>query len=438
MPIDHRMLLQQPPAMDLATPLNMYMNMKAERRAQNQQKYLERQQRRQMEVEDLASLTLNPQTGMPDPIAYPKALAERGYIPELQAFNTQQRALKKEGLQVRALEREEGQEIDTMLGTGARALLTLPKEQFAFGWEQFLDRAKDLGEDIPDNWYQPLTPENEQQIKSQLGYLAQTAGKVGTAKGGTYQKFPGKDGFMRNYDTSTGQVSFALDEASGKKVPVQETYIYKETPTGYIPLNTKRPPTQIPQEVPGVTPAAQETRNLRARAIELQIKQADLNIAKAARDTAMGGQFKGTQYQASVYGQRMSQANEIFDDLVADGFDRTKWGAGMLDKLPNVAKTANVQAQAQAERNFVNAVLRRESGAAIADHEFTSAEKQYFPRSGDSKRVLEQKRQNRMTAVAGMKAEAGGAWDEVQDAYNSLTEDSEENEYNNALESIFK
>lgn len=33
----------------------------------------------------------------------------------------------------------------------------------------------------------------------------------------------------------------------------------------------------------------------------------------------------------------------------------------------------------QAQRNFINSVLRQESGAAIADSEFENAKKQYFP-----------------------------------------------------------
>jgi len=33
----------------------------------------------------------------------------------------------------------------------------------------------------------------------------------------------------------------------------------------------------------------------------------------------------------------------------------------------------------QAKKNFVNAVLRLESGAVISPSEFTNADKQYFP-----------------------------------------------------------
>ena len=69
-------------------------------------------------------------------------------------------------------------------------------------------------------------------------------------------------------------------------------------------------------------------------------------------------------------------------------------------------KTQQVE---QAQRNFVNAILRQESGAAIADSEFANAQKQYFPQPGDSKQVILQKKQNRETAIAGLQVMAGPA-----------------------------
>lgn len=62
-----------------------------------------------------------------------------------------------------------------------------------------------------------------------------------------------------------------------------------------------------------------------------------------------------------------------------------------------------VRAFRQAQRNFLTAVLRRESGAQIAPSEFETGELQYFPRPGDDAATLEQKRQNRETAIASFK-----------------------------------
>lgn len=53
----------------------------------------------------------------------------------------------------------------------------------------------------------------------------------------------------------------------------------------------------------------------------------------------------------------------------------------------------------QYQRDFVNAVLRLESGAVINEREFENAIKQYFPRIGDSRAVIEQKQRNRQVAI---------------------------------------
>ena len=49
----------------------------------------------------------------------------------------------------------------------------------------------------------------------------------------------------------------------------------------------------------------------------------------------------------------------------------------------------------QAQRDFINAVLRRDSGAAINDREFANARQQNSVQPGDSQEVIAQKRANR-------------------------------------------
>lgn len=126
--------------------------------------------------------------------------------------------------------------------------------------------------------------------------------------------------------------------------------------------------------------------------------------------------IKPTQYQAATYGRRVEDAINVFDNLEKSGYDRTKGREGVLSWLPSALQPNELQQQEQAERNFINAVLRRESGAAISPSEFDSAQKQYFPRSGDSPEVLAQKAQNRQLVLNGLQAEAGNAWDEVKPA----------------------
>lgn len=73
----------------------------------------------------------------------------------------------------------------------------------------------------------------------------------------------------------------------------------------------------------------------------------------------------------------------------------------------NLVASADRQKSVQAQRNFVNALLRKESGAAISQQEFENAQKQYFPQPGDGAEVIAQKRTNRMTAMEGMMQGAG-------------------------------
>ena len=79
-------------------------------------------------------------------------------------------------------------------------------------------------------------------------------------------------------------------------------------------------------------------------------------------------------------------------------------GAAILNKF---AMNENDKLAAQSMRDFINAVLRNESGAAIAASEFKNAQRQYFPEVGDTPAVLAQKSKNRQVAITAMQAAAG-------------------------------
>lgn len=97
------------------------------------------------------------------------------------------------------------------------------------------------------------------------------------------------------------------------------------------------------------------------------------------------------------------------------------WTSFQKDKLPEFAKTQTQKAVAQAERAFVNSVLRRESGAAVTDTEFDNYVKDYFPRAGDDEMVIEQKRKRREQKIMGMRLQAGPAWARYRSEMTSLT-----------------
>lgn len=74
-------------------------------------------------------------------------------------------------------------------------------------------------------------------------------------------------------------------------------------------------------------------------------------------------------------------------------------GAGMV---ANWLQSEEGQQVEQAQRDFINAILRRESGAAIAPSEFANATKQYFPQPNDKPENLKQKARNRQIAIEGV------------------------------------
>lgn len=136
-----------------------------------------------------------------------------------------------------------------------------------------------------------------------------------------------------------------------------------------------------------------------------------------------GGALNDSQAKAYLFGSRMQEADKILGDLSAKGVDMPSITKSALESLPLVGaglgNLANIavaspdqQSVEQAQRDFVNAVLRRESGAAISPSEFDSAKKQYFPQVGDSAQVKAQKARNRQMAIRGMMSEvpqsAGG------------------------------
>jgi hypothetical protein len=112
-----------------------------------------------------------------------------------------------------------------------------------------------------------------------------------------------------------------------------------------------------------------------------------------------------SQAKAAGFADRLVEANPVLETGPV-GLE-----AGFLAGLPggvgNLALTDQQQVFLQAERNFINSVLRRESGAVISEEEFKNARQQYIPQPGDSPAVLEQKRKNRNTVLNSLQRDAG-------------------------------
>ena len=113
-----------------------------------------------------------------------------------------------------------------------------------------------------------------------------------------------------------------------------------------------------------------------------------------------------TEQAAAGYALRAFEADKIINDVGSQFVSPSSYAGAVA---PNIFKGADRQKFEQAERNFINAVLRRESGAAIAPSEFENARAQYFPQPGDGEEVLRQKAANRDTVYRSLAASAGQA-----------------------------
>jgi hypothetical protein len=137
-------------------------------------------------------------------------------------------------------------------------------------------------------------------------------------------------------------------------------------------------------------------------------KQEELALKRQERADQVEKQT-GEQANAATFATRMEKANRILSDPNVFNAGLGVSG-GVREAVKNIPGVGNALAGSgaqgpqfqkldQARRDFVNAVLRKESGAAISASEFANAERQYFPVPGDSQEVIAQKADNRKTAI---------------------------------------
>lgn len=113
------------------------------------------------------------------------------------------------------------------------------------------------------------------------------------------------------------------------------------------------------------------------------------------------------QGKAALYGTRAAQSDKVLKGL-EDKISTAGLAMGQsTGVVGNFLMSSEQRRVDQAQRDFVNAVLRQESGAVISDAEFANAKKQYFPQPGDDPNVVAQKRANRELAIKGFARMSG-------------------------------
>jgi hypothetical protein len=144
-----------------------------------------------------------------------------------------------------------------------------------------------------------------------------------------------------------------------------------------------------------------------------------------------GGKLTESQGNATAFGMRAKESNALLNQLEQSGTKNTgvvrsavastlgmtpfigekleQGVSGAMNVLPGYLGGPNAAQQAtdQARRNFVTAVLRKESGAAISPSEFANEAQKYFPQPGDTDSVIRQKQHARETAIKALEIQAG-------------------------------
>jgi len=180
----------------------------------------------------------------------------------------------------------------------------------------------------------------------------------------------------------------------------------------YTPLNapTVAPVTSEDQPPAGLSPKAQQQWIL---------------------DNAKNKPLTESQGNAAAYGLRMKESNKILNQLEDQGVTNTgairsavagtvgmtpfvgeklaEGTSAAMNALPGIlgGPSAEQQQVDQARRNFITAVLRKESGASISPTEFVNEEKKYFPQAGDTSAAIAQKRAARDLAIQAMDIQTG-------------------------------
>jgi hypothetical protein len=144
-----------------------------------------------------------------------------------------------------------------------------------------------------------------------------------------------------------------------------------------------------------------------------------------------GGKLTESQGNATAFGMRAKESNALLNQLEQSGVKNTgvvrsavastlgmtpfigekleQNVSGAMNVLPGFlgGPTAAQQSTDQARRNFVTAILRKESGAAISPSEFANEAQKYFPQPGDTDSVIRQKQNARETAIKALEIQAG-------------------------------
>jgi hypothetical protein len=118
------------------------------------------------------------------------------------------------------------------------------------------------------------------------------------------------------------------------------------------------------------------------------------------------------QSKASSFATRMENAEASVAGLENQGTNTQQ--RAIENYTPDIIGrrllTPEYQRYTTARSQFITALLRRESGAAVSPHEFERYDREFFPQPGDSPQQIIDKKHARKVAIENMKRSAGSSY----------------------------
>ena len=149
----------------------------------------------------------------------------------------------------------------------------------------------------------------------------------------------------------------------------------------------------------------------------------DLAAAKAAGAATAAKAIKvpsDAEKSAAIYAKKAKESNDVLaqlEDPKVGNYHPEDYGRAMRD-LPLIGKVTKSQGDRQydaAQKEFLAAILRKESGGAITPAEFSEYGSMYFPQPGDDKNTMNLKKAARERAIGAMVAAGGDAYKSIPD-----------------------
>tara|TARA_R110000803_G_scaffold51474_1_gene106373 strand:- start:3694 stop:4734 length:1041 start_codon:yes stop_codon:yes gene_type:complete len=221
--------------------------------------------------------------------------------------------------------------------------------------------------------------------------------------------------FTTQIDPDTGR-SYQISSISGKRnydpalpnTPNRPTakgrdgrLVYTDEQGGYVNPNVGLAP------VPATKKPYSRSLPIEDGGVQYQELNADgeyVNVGEAKYD-------KPNLNEGNAYGfaNRIAEGIKGLASIDPTGTVASDWASNKTAELPggNMLVSGEFQQVTQIKRDLTNAILRRESGAAIGKDEFDNANLQYFPVPGDKPETIKLKRRNLISTYKAMIAGAG-------------------------------